>query len=312
MRTFLLIFVIFIVGCESFFNNPPFNLTTLTPRRNLTCLTDFGDTDLFTNCEYCVYEFFNNGTDSSISHDCIYITNSYRLVTRRCSGFTSDSDIGYGLCSQLPFEYFDIDLLCICATDLCNENFTTCKQSVDSNPNLPTLPSPIPTLTANTLAISCQDTPLGILNSTYYCIRDSTPYINMTQCEEYVQNHTVVCMYLESDDGSYLTLVAIPDEDYEYVLADQIDKMQGVATQSNFIQFYNETSGAFHVQWQEDVEDTDNYTRIYNKCYCMTDDCNFNLTECLQSYVNSSVSSNDINKALLVILTNFMIATNLF
>ncbi|UJR32935.1 hypothetical protein I4U23_020396 [Adineta vaga] len=293
MHFFLFLLSILIYSSESFFNNSPFQLNTITNRQNLTCATDFGDTDVFTNCEYCVYEFFNNGTDSTISHDCIYLTNSYRLVTQRCSGFTSASDTGYGLCSQLPFEYFDIDLLCICATNLCNENFTTCKQSVDTNPALAPLPSPIPSLTADDSAIFCQDTPIGVLNSTYYCVRDSTPYINMTQCEDYVQNHTVVCMYLEMDNGSYLTLVALPDEDYEYVLADQIDKMQRMIGKSNVQQDYNETSGAFYIRWKENLENTDtnNSTMIYNRCYCLTDDCNANLNQCLLSYVESNAIS---------------------
>ncbi|CAF0965762.1 unnamed protein product [Adineta ricciae] len=304
------VLTIFTYYCESFFKYSPLQLSTITRRQNLTCATDFGDTDVFTNCEYCVYEFFNNGTDSTISHDCIYITNSYRLVTQRCSGFTSDSDTGYGLCSPLPFEYFDIDLLCICATNLCNENLTMCKHSVDTNPRLPALPSPIPTLSANKSAISCQDTPLGVLNSTYYCVRDSTPYINMTQCEEYVRTHTVVCMYLEMDHGSYLTLVAIPDEDYEYVLADEIDKMQRMNTKTNVQQYYNETSAAFYIQWTEVLENADNYTMIYNRCYCMTNNCNVNLTECLRSHFQNDGIDANANHMLLVITSSLLITMN--
>ncbi|CAF3422388.1 unnamed protein product [Rotaria sp. Silwood1] len=282
MHILLLILLIFINQCQGFFKNSLLQLNTISNRHNLTCISDFSNGDLFTDCEYCVYEFFNNGTDSTIYYDCIYLTNSYRLVTQRCTGFTNNSDIGYGLCSKLPFEYFDIDLLCICATNLCNENFTTCKQSVDENPKLSSLSSPIPLLTKESSSITCQDIPLGLLNSTYYCIRDATPYINMAQCEEYVQNHIVLCMYLESDNETYLTLVALPDEDYEYVLAGQIQLMQRMAVKSNVKQYYNETRNTFYIQWQEKIEDY-NYTRIYNKCYCTTNDCNINLTACLQA-----------------------------
>ena len=139
----------------AFFKNSPLQLNNITLRLNLTCVSDFGESDPFTNCEYCVYEFFNNGTDSTMYRDCIYLTNTYRLVTQRCSGFTRDSDVGYGACSPLPFEYFDIDLLCICATDHCNENFTTCKRSVDSNPKPTVMPTPIPTLTTASSSITC-------------------------------------------------------------------------------------------------------------------------------------------------------------
>ena len=271
--------------CVGFFQNAPLQLNTIKPRLNLTCSSDANVIDDFTDCEYCVFEFFNNGTDSSISHDCIILTNSYRLVARRCTGFTNTSDVGYGVCSPLPFEHSDIALMCICATDRCNENFATCKQSVDSNPPLPALPSPIPSLTAQASSIQCQDTALGILNSTYYCERDSTPYINLTECERYVQNHTVLCMYRESDNGNYLTVVALPDEDYEYVLAEQIQTMQQMAVKPTTIQSFNETNNAFYIQWKDRLEASDNTTMIYNRCYCMTSNCNINLTACLQSNI---------------------------
>ena len=287
----LWIFAFLIPSAESFFKNSPLQLSSIPSRLNLTCRSDFGDTDAYTNCEYCVYEFFSNGTDTSIYHDCIYLTNTYRLVTQRCTGFKNDSDIGYGLCAPLSFEYFDIDLLCICATNMCSENFTTCKQSVDGNPPLSALPTPMPTLTTRDSAITCQDTPIGAMQSTYYCVRDSTPYINITQCEEYVRNHTVTCMYIESDNGSYLTLIALPDEDYEYVLANQIAAMQQMAENLNAVQTFNETSSAFYLRWNETLLGADNYSLISNRCYCLSNNCNINLTACLQSSRNQEPSN---------------------
>ncbi|CAM4810584.1 unnamed protein product [Rotaria magnacalcarata] len=306
----VLLLLISISRCQTFFKNPPLQLNAIKNRRNLTCVSDFGNSDLFTDCDYCVYEFFNNGADSVIYHDCIYITNSYRLLTQRCTGFTKTSDIGYGLCSRLSFEYHDIDLLCICAADFCNQNFTTCKQSVDTNPNLPSLPSPVPLLTVASSVIKCQDTPVGILNSTYYCIRDSTPFINMVQCEEYVLNHTVLCMYSESDNGNYLTLVALPDEDYEYVLVDQIQQMQRRAAQSNYKQYYNETDISFYINGEETFVDSINYTIIYNKCYCRTTDCNANLSTCLQISVPNNKQTRNTNSVLVITVSmGFIIAT---
>lgn len=283
MALLLLLLLISINQSRSFFNNPPLRLDSITNRRNLTCASDFSAADPFTNCDYCVIEFFNNGTDSVTYRDCIYIANSYRLLTQRCSGFTNSSDIGYGLCSKLPFEYHDIDLLCICPTDLCNSNFTTCKQSVDANRNLPMIPSPVPVLSSQTSAIQCQDTPIGSLNSTYYCQRDSTPYADMNGCLDYVRNHTVMCMYTESDNGNFLTLVALPDEDYEYVLLDQINQMQKRQVQSNYKQFYNETEGSFYIYGEEILSNWDNFTMIYNKCFCKSANCNINLIACLRS-----------------------------
>ncbi len=76
MHILLFLLLIFINQCQSFFKNSPLQLNTITNRHNLTCTSNFDDTDSFTNCDYCVYEFFNNGTDSTIYHDCIYLTNS--------------------------------------------------------------------------------------------------------------------------------------------------------------------------------------------------------------------------------------------
>lgn len=289
----LIIHLILFNICESFFSTKPFDLSSIKSTRNLTCSNDFNSGDTFINCDYCVYEYFSNGTDSVISYDCLYLTNTYRLVTKRCTGFTDSKDIGYGLCSQLDFEYFDIDLLCICATDFCNQNFTTCKQSVDANPNVPRLSSPITPLTNK---IQCNDTPLGPLNSTYYCFRDSTPYINLSQCEEYVRNNTVLCMYLETNNGDYLTVVAIPDEDYEYVLAEQIQLMQRMSEKTNVKQFYNETRTNFYFQWNEQIIDT-NSTLISNRCFCLTDYCNANLPKCLISpYPMTNQSNRHFNR----------------
>jgi len=294
----LVIHLVLLDTYQSFFSNTPFDLSTIKSHRNLTCSNDFNSIETFTDCDYCVYEYFSNGTNSVISYDCLYLTNTYRLVTKRCSGFTDSSDIGYGVCSQLEFEYFDIDLLCICATDFCNQNFTACKQSVDTNPNLPSLPSPI---ALRNEKIQCNDTKLGLFDSTYYCVRDSTPYIDMNQCEEYVRNHTVLCMYLESGDSNYLTHIAIPDEDYEYVLAEQIYRMQQMDEKPNVKQFYNETQTNFYIQWNEQDEDL-NSTMIYNRCFCLTDFCNINLSYCLQS----SSSIRNRSKQLFDRMNNFL------
>jgi hypothetical protein len=163
------------------------------------------------------------------------------------------------------------------------------------------LPSIVPVLTSESSAISCEDTPLGIFNSTYYCVRDSTPFIDLNQCGEYVRNNTVVCMYLESDNGSYLTVVALPDEDYEYVLTDQIQKMQDMTVKSNVQQYYNETSGAFYLQWIETLDTIDNYTLTSNRCYCRTNNCNTNLTACLQSNIKlNTANTSKIYKSLIL------------
>ena len=97
-------------------------------------------------------------------------------------------------------------------------------------------------------------------------------------------------MYLESDNGFYLTQVALPDEDYEYVLAEQIQTMQRMAVRPTVIQQFNETDGAFYIYWNETLVEFDNTIVITNRCYCLTSNCNSNLTECLRSGFRSGQS----------------------
>ncbi|UJR17872.1 hypothetical protein I4U23_004771 [Adineta vaga] len=73
-------------------------------RLNLTChYDDFNAT----NCEYCVYQYFNNSTNATILRDCIQVTSTYK-------SFSDGIDIGYGVCSPLPYE--------TCRSSVHNEN----------------------------------------------------------------------------------------------------------------------------------------------------------------------------------------------
>ncbi|CAF4007216.1 unnamed protein product, partial [Adineta steineri] len=96
---FLILF--FVITCEGFMNIDQFMITNQTKNRlSLTCqYNDYDNVYNVTNCEYCVYQSFSNGSVSSINYDCIQITNTYKSISERCQGFSDKTDVGYGICS---------------------------------------------------------------------------------------------------------------------------------------------------------------------------------------------------------------------
>jgi hypothetical protein len=129
-RIYIVFIAVIVTDCQALLNIP---FSNLIRRSNLTCASN----SIFynrTGCELCIIKFFNisSSTDgrSFIRHDCVQKSNSLRRVSQRCTGFSNMIYIGYGVCSPLAYETFDVYTLCICATDFCNTNLTSCRQSV--------------------------------------------------------------------------------------------------------------------------------------------------------------------------------------
>jgi hypothetical protein len=302
LHKIIFLILLFVTTCNGFFS---INISTIiheSPSRlNLTCSYYGG---IIEYCDYCVYQFFYNGSSTTIYYDCIQITNTYKSISNRCQGFSDKTDIGYGICSPLSFELFDLSILCICATNMCNTNFTTCRSSVDYQVGSNLSPSLLPSIIADlSTPISCFDTIIELNdseNASYYCAELASPYINITECNEYVINNTVLCQYVITDGLS--APLAITEDIYLMALADTISTIIQYNKSPNIEQFYNETSSYFY-----DYSDvTDNYVNndsisnnsgiISNKCFCIQNNCNYNLTTCFHANRSISVGSNAISK----------------
>ena len=97
----------------------------------------------------------------------IKMTNILRhMALNRCQGFSNGSDLGYGECTPQSYELYNSTSLCICATNLCNRDLTTCQQSVISSMTSPTIvPQVIPSLTN---PVRCYENTLLTQYSPYY------------------------------------------------------------------------------------------------------------------------------------------------
>ena len=132
-----------------------------------------------------------------------------QIVRTRCQGFSNNSDLGYGSCIPRPFELYNKTTLCICATDFCNRDLTTCQQAVTGPTSLqPNSPPVFPVLTA---PITCYDNTQFSdymnnyveRNLSYVCA--NLPYylrtvgqlptklIDQAMCDNYTQTNTVLC-----------------------------------------------------------------------------------------------------------------------
>ncbi|UJR10825.1 hypothetical protein I4U23_015012 [Adineta vaga] len=97
-------------------------------------------------------------------------------ISARCEGFSEGIDIGYGMCLPLPYETFDMSILCICATNLYNENLDTCRLSVhneiQSNTAPSSLPPLLPQLKTSVSCVNSLKTSVSCVNSKIFS-RDS-------------------------------------------------------------------------------------------------------------------------------------------
>lgn len=157
---------------------------------------------------------FNGSSYLHRSYLSLNVTNALRSISKtRCQGFSNDSDIGFGQCTPLPFELHTMTKLCICQTDGCNRNFSTCQSSVTTNQVRPAAPSRMIPRPIN--KIECEDNTLisgyDFVHYTYttylmsyLCLTrgvylsgmgQSVPnsLIDRTLCDTYIRNNTNVC-----------------------------------------------------------------------------------------------------------------------
>lgn len=281
-RIAALIFL-YIGSSEAFFNGDVSTIVNRTNRFNLTCYY-YGD--WITNCEYCVYQYFYNGSTSTSTYDYMETANIYRTMSRRCQGFSDKTDIGYGICSPLPFELFDISILCICATNMCNVNLTTCQTSVSNQLNSNSVPSVLPSIMPELVTpVACVDqtTPItDTLNGSFYCTVLAAPYIDIEKCNQYARNNAALCM-ISVANNTQLT-IAIPTDFTKLYLDAALGRVKTFNRDSSKTLWYNETSASFFLNYNvTTINGSETRTIHTQRCFCAQDDCNKDLTSCLNA-----------------------------
>ena len=290
-RWSLLLLVIAVGGSECFFNVS--SLTGDTRRSNLTCFSSSSELKNI-SCELCIIEFFYGGSTSNdsslIRYHCAHQLNSFRRKSRRCTGFSNQTDLGYGVCSPLNYETFDVNVLCICGTDLCNENINQCRQSVVNQQS--SLPSPLPSIVPQlNQSINCSQSILNTSTSYWKCpLASLSPFVNQSSCYDSFLQTLVLCEYRAYQPLHFFYPVAYSLENYEYQLDVLLGDLQ--QRQTNSTVFANETDTTFFTvsTWAS----AENASFAIERCFCFTDDCNANLTRCLSTLNSSAPAGNSL------------------
>jgi hypothetical protein len=144
----------------------------------------------------------------------------------------------------------------------------------------------------------------GISNSSttdYYYASSLSPYINITKCNEYVINKTVLCVYIASDDQ--ILSLALTEDSYRMFLSNIINAMNPNNQDNSVQQFFNQTSSYFYLNWR--ITYANNSTSMSDRCICAQDNCNTNLTNCLNANRSIAVQNNATSKSFQYLDENF-------
>lgn len=285
--------VLFVSCCLIQFSNGFFTgdvsklVNKTTSRFNLTCYY-YGE--VATNNEYCSYQSFSNGSLSISMYDYTPIASVYRSMSQRCTGFSSTTDIGYGTCSPLPFELFNQSILCVCATNMCNVNLTTCQASVDNHFRTNTAPAVLQSIIPQlTKPISCAD-PDYPSNATSFCMELASPFIDLDKCNAYARNNTVLCIVqsFEGEEHSF----AVTRDYFMYFLTAALDRVLQLQRDPSKAWQYNETTAALYINYSLAwlTENGTSATGFLQRCYCAEDDCNRSLKSCLTAVRTNSAA----------------------
>ncbi len=92
------------------------------------------------------------------------------------------------------------------------------------------------------------------------------------------------------------------EDSYRMFLSDIINEMNPNNQYYPVQQFFNQTSSYFYLNWRITYV---NSTSILDRCICAQDNCNTNLTNCLNANRSITVQSNATSKSFQYLHENF-------
>ncbi len=231
---------------NAFFRVSP---SSINVTRNINCRVNGNQTSAsdFQLCAIRVYQGMINSTAQTFSlYNGFHYGNTLRrYIQKACSteGNVLPTDTGiWGCTFPLPFEIsVSIISICVCAIDNCNIDLDTCQQSVRSNSDILPLLDVMPDLN---VILQCSDT----LNANNTC--GENPFINITLCQAYVRNNSVLCAV--TVNGTVITQTSLIYENYEAYLDEKIYEVRSALSmasnnfslESNNTVFYNFSTSA--------------------------------------------------------------------
>ncbi len=273
------------------------NLNNINVTRNITCRLN-GNVTSESNFQLCAIRVYQGTTSASVPtfslYDGFYYGNTLRrYIQNRCDSQnnTLPANTGVWNCSSpMPFETSVASIqICVCATDSCNIDINSCEQSVNLNTNIPQLLDIMPSLN---LTLPCSDT----LNASNTC--GENPYIDVTLCQQYVKNNSVLCAI--TVNGTETIQTSLIYENYEAYLDEKIYEVRSALsiTPNNFS--IDSNNDFFYHYSNSDTGSTE-------KCACTTNSfCNENITTCvsltdsqIETTMPTSSFTNDYSSTLI-------------
>ena len=175
----------------------------------------------------------------------------------------SPADTGTWLCDgRLSYETYATMDLCVCATDNCNQNLTSCQNSANHTMSMVASIDFMPNLTS---IVSCNAT----LNRNFTC--SMHPIINIPRCQDYVRNNSALCVITISE--TMATQESLSGESYETYRS---EKVYQVKTFANLVlgSSYNERQSSVYFNYMIPA------AMPSEECVCTSSFCNLNKTTC--------------------------------
>lgn len=251
------------------------DLTNITATRNISCRSNNTEV-LIGDFQYCAIRIYTGSIEGQnvsipIYNGLRYLNTFRRFIDKRCNQFVSqlndgiDTGTGSGSCgTPRPFETFTELQLCICATGNCNQDWDSCINSTISNTNITALTDFIPLLIPT---VTCNN------NSNASNICQEHPFINLTACQDFVRNNSVLCAVTTA--GNETTQIPLIFDNYEAFLTEQIYKAKSIPI-STVATSYNETNTTFYLRY------SDSQSQIVEECVCTSyPNCNQNINTCV-------------------------------
>ncbi|CAF3316027.1 unnamed protein product [Rotaria sp. Silwood2] len=229
-------------------------------------------------CAIRVYSGLNGSQEISFTlYDGLRYMNTFRrIIEKNCNNTVNISQAGTGAWScgvRLPFESYTVMQICVCASEDCNTNFDTCRNSTMNTTNMSSLMNFMPNLTS---IIQCDDT----LNASNICTEH--PFINVSLCQDYVRNASVLCAI--TINNSTTTQQSLIYENYEIYLSEKVYQARSIPSNASNNTF-NETATNVYYKY------TDSTALPIEECVCTNSFCNQNITICAPQTIIIPTSS---------------------
>ena len=307
---FIVVSIMIPQNAQSLFTTPVLSIINSTG--NLTCYLDSINTDdRFHLCAIRSYTVFNDSgaSQEAIVRNGISFTNMFSQLirTRNCTGFSDTRDTGSGTCATMPYEIAQTMTLCICATDMCNNNLELCKKSNSGNGSGTVLPKNI--IDDLTEVIECANAS----GNTFTCSpsAEGASFINQSACAAYVQDHSTLCA-IDVNDIELSSQEALIAESYQSFLTDRLRNLQFLIM-NNQSYTINETNTTIYITFGDDRGTS-------QECICAQNlFCNYNISTCspynietdtITPAVSTEISATDTMPESATIITNLAIESN--